>query len=528
MSIQEMIARQQAIVDQARNEGRDLTREEQTEFDQLQGQIDAARTAGGEGGSQGAGDGGQGTGEGAPGGTRGMGNSNGGTPPPAGGEGDDSARQAVMAERQRNNDILALCRQVGMDPAEHIRDGHTMDQVRQAAVDFMISHGGPVGTRMDDGQGNEFRNAAVDALLMRAGVPVNNPAREAESLRGMSVRDLMIECMARSGEGTTTSLLRMGKNDLWDTAVRQFLSPTASFPAILDQAIQKSIVHQYQLVPTTFDLWTSKGSLADFKPSKAHEYSIGGGNFEKVTEGGELKHSTLETSMNPLRKLDTYGTQFTMTREAFINDDIGFLSEMPAQYARVAKRKINKQVYEILVKNPAVYDGVNLFDAAAHKNLIATGAAPSIDTIQKMMLKLLHQTDPFGESIMVQPKYIVAPVGYGFLLSQLLETQEISVSGIGDHTKNALYNYRSQLQVVEEGTINALAGTNAAPWFIVGDKTTAKSIQVDYLNGVETPSFRRSEKSGYLGFMWDIWLDWGITPVDYRGIVRNNGVAITE
>ena len=141
MSIQEMIARQQAIVDQARNEGRGLTREEQTEFDQLQGQIDAARNAGGEDGSQGAGDGGQGTGEGANGGTRGMGNPSGSTPPAAGGEGDDSARQAVLAERQRNNDILALCRQVGMDPAEHIRDGHTMDQVRQAAVDFILDTG---------------------------------------------------------------------------------------------------------------------------------------------------------------------------------------------------------------------------------------------------------------------------------------------------------------------------------------------------------------------------------------------------
>lgn len=33
-----------------------------------------------------------------------------------------------------NSDIVALCRQVGMDPAEYIRGGQTMDQVRQAAV----------------------------------------------------------------------------------------------------------------------------------------------------------------------------------------------------------------------------------------------------------------------------------------------------------------------------------------------------------------------------------------------------------
>ena len=66
------------------------------------------------------------------------------------------------------------------------------------------------------------------------------------------------------------------------------------------------------------------------------------------------------------------------------------------------------------------------------------------------------------------------------------------------------------------------------PWYIVGDKTTAKSVQVDYLNGVETPQLPPGEKAGYLGFVWDIWLDWGITVMDYRGIVRNNGVAIAE
>lgn len=54
MTIQEMIARQQAIVAGARNEGRGLTREEQAEFDQLQGKIDATRNAGGQDGHQAA------------------------------------------------------------------------------------------------------------------------------------------------------------------------------------------------------------------------------------------------------------------------------------------------------------------------------------------------------------------------------------------------------------------------------------------------------------------------------------------
>ena len=177
------------------------------------------------------------------------------------------------------------------------------------------------------------------------------------------------------------------------------------------------------------------------------------------------------------------------------------------------------------MQNPAVFDGVPLFNAA-HSNLITAGAKPSIDTMQAIMLKLLRQTDPFGEAITIQPRYIIVPVGYGFLLSQLLETQQIEVAGIGNKTMNPLYNYRNQLQVIEEGTLNVLAGDDAVPWFMVGDPSYAKSIQVDYLNGQETPTIRRSEVPGQLGYVWDIWLDWGITAVDFRGIAKNPGVTI--
>lgn len=85
------------------------------------------------------------------------------------------------------------------------------------------------------------------------------------------------------------------------------------------------------------------------------------------------------------------------------------------------------------------------------------------------MIKLLNQKDPFGDSIMVQPRYVIVPVGYGFLMSQILETAQIDVDGIGSHTANALYQYRNRLQVIEEGTLNALAGSNAVPWFVAGD-----------------------------------------------------------
>ena len=511
MTIEEMIARQQAIVTAARNDGeRSLSSEEQAEFDSLQAQIDAARSAGDPApattaeGTQPA----EGTRAAAPAGA------------------DEAAQRAVALERQRVSDITALCREAGMDPAEHIRSGATLDAVRAAAVTHLIQHGAPVASRARENDGDNFRQAATDALLIQAGVPVATPAEDANQFRGMSLRDIAIECMVRDGEGSTTSLLRMGKDDLFRSLSRQFFNPTATFPAILDDAIRKGIVHRYQAVPTTFQLWTSKGSVSDFKPTKDHSYLVGGaGEFLRVGENGELKHDTPKSELLPQRQVDTYGRQFSMSRQAFINDDVGFITEVPGLYAASAKRTINKQVYKILVDNPAIFDGVPLFDAA-HNNLISAGSKPSNQAIQDIMMKMLLQTDPFGESIMVQPAFIIVPVGYKFLMTTILASPTINTS---DNTQavNPLYQYRDQLTIVEDGTINALAGKNSpAPWFMVGDKNYAKSLQVDYLNGQETPTIRRSEVPGQLGYVWDIFLDWGITATDFRGIARNNGVAI--
>ena len=145
----------------------------------------------------------------------------------------------------------------------------------------------------------------------------------------MSLRDLAIECLSREGENES-ELRRMDKTELFAKLSRQFFNPSAAFPAIMDQTIKKNIVTMYNEVPTTFEQITTSGTLSDFKTTADHNYVMGSiGDFELVPEGGELKASLPEFKMLPQRKLQTYGKQFSMTREAFVNDDIGFLSSLP-------------------------------------------------------------------------------------------------------------------------------------------------------------------------------------------------------
>lgn len=501
MTKKEILARQQEILNAAKAEHRDLTSEEKAEFDSLQREL--GQMEGGEGsGSQRS------------------------AAAPAVGElyGADpvqAAQRAIETERQRTADITSLCRQFNLPPDEYIRNGSDMDEVRAAVLEQLQKTHAPVGVRVTADEGDKFRERASDALMMRAGVAVASPTEGAGQMRGMSLRDLAVECLSREGEDTVT-LLRMDLTEMYNGLCRQFYNPTAAFPSILDNTIKKSIVQLYNQVPTTFQAWTTKGSLKDFKETSDHEYVIGGaGEFLLVPENGELKHDKPSTQLLPKRKLDTYGRQFSMSRQAFINDDIGFLTEIPGLYATRAKKTIDKQVYSLLFNNSKIFDGINLFDNK-HKNLIGTGTKPSQASIQAMILQMQNQVDQFGEAIYITPQHIIVPVGYEFDLAVILRSAQ--VPGSSNNDINPLYNY--PLSIIQTPVLNAMAGTNAAPWFMVANTMSAKSIQVDYLNGQETPIVRRMESPGVLGFVWDMYLDWGISVRDFRGIAKNPGVAI--
>ena len=488
MNLKEMIARQKALVDGAKAENRDLNAEERAEFDSLQEKIDAARAA-------------------AP------------TEPTP----DEAAQRAVAEERQRVADITALCRDFGIDANTFIREGKSIEEVRAAVLDQLKKDNAPISTHatMTESEDDKFRRAAVDGLVMRSGVSLDKPAEGSRDFRGMSLRDMAIESMTRDG-ASASELIRKSSDELFADLQRAYFNPSATFPAIMDAAVEKSIVELYNKVPTTFERITTKGSLTDFKVSPDHEYVIGGiGDFEEIPEGGELKNSAPQTTLLPTRQLKTYGKQFSMTRQAFINDDIGLVTRVPGLYATAAKKTIDKQVYGILFNNPAIFDGVTLFHAN-HKNLIGTGAKPSQATIQEAILQMQKQTDQFGDAIYMTPAAIVVPVGYGFDLQVVLHSAQ--VVGSANNDINPLYNY--PIEVVESPVLNALAGANACPWFLKADDASARGIQVDYLNGQETPTIRRMEAPGVLGFTWDIFLDWGISVRDFRGWVKNPGTTL--
>lgn len=499
MNLKQMIQRQQELLNAARAAQRELTADEQAEFDSLQRSIDALRA------------------------------SNGGDGAPATDNNADSVRAAQQAERTRIREIEAICGHFGVDAREYIDNGTSVDNVRAAVMEKLIQTGTPIAQRghadVTVDEQDKFRAAAGDALVMRSGISIENPAEGARELMGMSLRDLAIECFAAEGQ---TGLNRRTSEELYNLAMRQYFNPTAAFPTILDNAINKAYVEGHKKVAVTFDQWTKKGSLKDFKTHDNNYLAGPAGEFLEVPEGAELKHDVFGDEKLPTRKLKTYGRQFTLTRQAFINDDIDLVTRVPAKYAASARKTINKQVYQILVNNPAIYDGTELF-SQAHGNLVTTGTGITQASMQAMIMALQNQLDQFGDAIIIRPATIIVPAGMAFDIYTLFNSPTINTEG-NTQAVNPLYRYAQQINVIEDPTINVLCGGfgKAMPWFLLGAKDDTDFIEVDYLNGQEIPTIRRMETPGTLGFVWDIYLDWGISVMDYRGAIKNPGVVIAN
>jgi len=491
MKRSELLMKQQAILDAAKAESRDLTPEEQAEFDEIQRQLDALDKPD---------------------------DSQRSVPE----EPEDTAaiaKRAVEAERKRTAEITELCRSFGMDPAAYVNGGSTVEEARAAVLDELKKKNAPIGAKVTTDEGDKFRAMASDGLVLRGGVTLSKPAEGAEKARNYSLRDLGQECLIR--EGMDAGKVRtMSSDEIFNELTRQAFNPTAAFPAILDSAVKKSIVEMYNSAGTTFQLWTQKGSKSDFKEDKEHDYVMNSiGDLEEVPENGELKNAVPKTKLLPTSRLKTYGQQFTMTRQAFINDDIEIVTKIPGLYAVKAKKTIDKLVYKKIMDNGVIFDGVTLFHAK-HKN-VGTAAAPSAASLKAMLNLMMLQTDQFGEPIYVTPRHIVTGIGYGFDFYQLLHS--VNLPGTNNNDANPLANLPYQLDVIESPMINALAGSNPIPWFIVADQTSAPSIGVNYLNGREVPTIRRMETPGVLGFVWDIYIDADVTVKDFRGIAKNAG-----
>lgn len=413
---------------------------------------------------------------------------------------DDAARQAgIQAERKRVQEIGDLCRQFDVEPEEFIRDGSSIEDVRAAVLDRLAGQRKPQQISIQADEMDKFRAAATDGLSLRAGINVEKAAAGAAEFRGKNMLRLAAECIEReSGRNTR------GMDDM--ELVRAALTGTGAFPGILSNVANKSMMQAYQTAPTTYQLWTAKGSNTDFK--EAVRYRLGEADeLVKVNENGEFTAGTV-TEGSARASIATYGRTFGLTRQAIINDDMGALRNLPNIYGAAAKRMVNKMVYKLLTDNPVI-EGKKLF--TTERNNLNNSTDLTVAGLGAMKANMAKQTNIGGkEKLNIQPAFLIVPVELEVQAAQL-------INSVVDPSKNnaAVNPFANRLGVISDPEL-----ADPGAFYMAAAAGYAPTIEVTTLNGVDAPVMESAVQFDTLGIKWRIYLDVGVNLLDFRGIQK--------
>lgn len=417
----------------------------------------------------------------------------------------EDLQKAMEQERKRTSEITALFRDFDVEGAdEAIVMGVSVDEARAMVMDQLRARNKGVTVTMGEAESDKFRAAAQDAVLMAAGIPVAEPAPGAQELRGHSMVELAREALQREG-------LKANFGDNMELA-RAAINSTSTFPAIMSNLANKSVMVGFNEAETTYQIWAGKGSNRDFKEAARYALSEAG-NLELVPEGGQFQQDSLGEA-SARTKVATYGKLFSLTRQAIINDDLGLFSKIATKYGSAAKRLVNKMVYAQLTGNVKMQDNVALFDAK-HGNVATTGEALSVKAIAKAITAMRRQKDITGDATLnITPKYLVVPPELEVTAYQIVNSTA-AVDGVNSGVVNP---YKGRFVVVADAEL-----TDPDAWYLVADATQHDTIEVTYLNGVETPRLETRQGFEVDGIEYKVAFDVGVDAIDFRGLYKNAG-----
>ena len=417
----------------------------------------------------------------------------------------EDLQKAMEQERKRTSEITALFRDFDVEGAdEAIVMGVSVDEARAMVMDQLRARNKGVSVTMGEAESDKFRAAAQDAVLMAAGIPVADAAPGAQELRGHSMVELARESLQREG-------LQANFGDNMELA-RQAINSTSTFPAIMANLANKSVMVGFNEAETTYQIWAGKGSNRDFKEAARVALSEAG-NLELVPEGGQFQQDFLGEA-SARTKVATYGKLFSLTRQAIINDDLGLFSKIATKYGSAAKRLVNKMVYAQLTGNVKMQDNVALFDSK-HGNVAGTGEALSVKAIAKAITAMRRQKGITGDATLnITPKYLVVPPELEMTAYQIVNSTA-AVDGVNSGVVNP---YKGRFVVVADAEL-----TDPDAWYLVADASQHDTIEVTYLNGVETPRLETRQGFDVDGIEYKVAFDCGVSALDFRGVFKNAG-----
>lgn len=433
--------------------------------------------------------------------------------------------QFIEAEAARAGEMFRLSRGLKIADSfagEHIRSGTSLDEFSRALINHMAdlpaNNVGPTGTSSVEvnpfeGRHNVMnhnsetldnpqflRTTIENALACRmSGKPAEGAARE---FVGRSLRDL--DAILAESRGERVSWLE--KRDMGG------MHTTSDFPNLLTAAGNRVLLDSYESAQSPLMSLARVRSAPDFR--NIYALRIGEAPaLEKVAEGGEIHYGT-RAEVSETFKVETYARIFSLSRQAFVNDDLSAFGDFNAAFGRAAAECEANQIMALLALNsgngPTMSDGKSLFHSD-HGNLAGSGGAIDTDTLSaaRLALRTLKGLDGTTPVNLVPRFLVVGP-------AKETEAEQVVATLAPAQVSNA-NPFSGKLEILVEPRISGNT------WYVFAGRGEQNVLNVAYLDGQNRPSVSTRDGWTTLGMEFRAVLDFGCGIVDHRGAYKNPG-----
>ncbi|MGI6353826.1 MAG: Mu-like prophage major head subunit gpT family protein [Lentisphaeria bacterium] len=434
----------------------------------------------------------------------------------------NAIQAAIAAERQRVNEIDAICVRHPEIGIQARQGGWTADATRRAVLDAINASYTPAMPNIQQRDNSITQPILAAAAWQAAGFDAQaiEAAYGREALdnanhrwRGnISLQELIIEAAAANGGMGLPRRLTAGN---WHSVCQQAITASASgvspvnLSGLLGGVIERALLEGFGQVDNSWREIAARRRVDDFREIVFYRLAAGGG-FSEVGPTGELKHGEY-SEVEYRNQATTFGQLLGVTRKDIINDDLGALTATPTELGLNGAIKLNEVFWTEFMNNSA-------FFCEANQNLLANDPL-SVDGLTAARKAFMKLRDQSGRLLGFPPSILLVPPSLTTLATQLFNDKQIIVIGTGN-TPKVIPNgnpHTGKYTPVESPYLEdeSIPGYSSTAYYLLAKPSFRATIQVVFLNGIETPTIESSALVfDLLGLSWRAYYDFGVRKMD--------------
>lgn len=328
---------------------------------------------------------------------------------------------------------------------------------------------------------------------------------------GLSLGELVIDAAAQAGHHVRS--IRAASSGAFMQMIRAALSNQA-LSGILSNVANKALAIGFGAGEMAWAEIARKRAVRDFKTMTVYRLT-GDGTLELVPADGQVKSGSLTEESWSL-KADTYAKLLNISRQDIINDDLGALTSNPMRLGRGANIALNTKFWSTFISDAAFFTAgrANLLTGGGTA-LSSTNALAAVTGAETAFAGL---TDDQGKPLGLSAQIMLVPRQLHAIARQFYSSAEIR-----DGTASKVFGTANPVQNLYRPVMSAYL-SSATAWYLLADPSLMPTMEVAFLNGVETPTIEEAEPNpDVLGITLRGYFDFGVAQAEWRGGVKSAG-----